>query len=65
MNCIKCDICGEYADTGKEVNLSIWDFNDGHIIQLKEICLSCADELEEKAKEIHNKATINRTHKSL
>ena len=54
MQCIKCDICGNYAKGWRVVNFSYW--KDNKMVQVKEICSDCTEVLEQKIKQmVHEK----------
>ena len=50
MQCIKCDICGNYSKVWRETKFSYW--KEREIVEVKEICLDCVDILENKIKEM-------------
>jgi len=50
MKCIKCDICRKYANAWRETNFSFWSKNG--MVEVKEICLDCAEVIENKIKEM-------------
>lgn len=51
MKAVKCDICKQYVNVWREVNFEYWVDNFTGI-EVKDICLNCVDEIEEKIKEM-------------